>query len=189
MSTQHKNLSAYSPETLPAGEDIYIGVLFSEWNEKITHALRDACVETLKDHGVKGEGILLKSVPGSFELPLAARWMLEHTLVQGVICLGCVVQGETPHFDYVCKGVTEGIMTLNNEYHKPVIFGVLTTLTMEQALDRAGGKYGNKGVEAAITALKMIQLGRELQNRGEEDFQGLLDGLAQNPGDDTPAQA
>lgn len=183
MSTQHKSLSDFSPPEVPSGEDMYIGIVVSDWNTEITHALRDACIDTLKAHGVTDEGIFLRAVPGSFELPLAARWMLEHTMVSGVICLGCIIQGETPHFDYVCKGVTDGIVALNSEFLKPAIFGVLTTLTLEQAQDRAGGRYGNKGVEAAIAALKMIHLGREISSRGEEDFRHLIDGLS-NPSSD-----
>lgn len=174
MSTKHKSLSDYSPADIPSGEDMYLGIVVSEWNEEVTHALRDACIKTLEDHGLSQQDILVHSVPGSFELPLAARWMLEHTMVNGVICLGCVIQGETPHFDYVCKGVTDGIVALNSEYAKPVVFGVLTTLTKEQALDRAGGKYGNKGVEAALTALKMVHLGRVISERGEEEFRQVL---------------
>lgn len=186
MSTKHKNLSEFSPADVPFGEDMYFGILVSEWNEEITFALRDACIKTLQDHGLPEQDILVHSVPGSFELPLAARWMLEHTLVDGVICLGCVIQGETPHFDYVCKGVTDGIVSLNSEYAKPVVFGVLTTLTKEQALDRAGGRYGNKGVEAAITALKMVHLGREISKRGEEEFRQMLEDIDEQAGDFNP---
>ena len=102
------------------------------------------------------ENILVKHVPGSFELPLGAKWMLEHSRVDAVICIGCVIQGETRHFDFISQAVADGIMKVGLDSSKPVIFSVLTCNTMEQAEDRAGGKYGNKGVEGAVSALKML---------------------------------
>ena len=132
-------------------------IVVAEWNEEITDALYESAVSTLKDHGVKSENILKKTVPGTFELSLGALWMGEKKDVDAVICLGCVIQGETPHFDYICQAVAYGITEAGLKTRKPAIFGVLTTLNKKQALDRAGGKYGNKGEEAALTAIKMLE--------------------------------
>lgn len=132
------------------------GIVVSEWNEEITESLFDAAVVSLKDHGVAKENIIRKNVPGSFELSLGALWMAEEKKIDAVICLGCVIQGETPHFDYICQAVAYGVTQAGLKTRKPVIFGVLTTLNKQQALDRAGGKYGNKGEEAALTAIKML---------------------------------
>ena len=115
-------------------------------------------VETLKKQGAQEENILIKPVPGSFELTFGANQFIQHTDVDAVIVLGCVIRGETPHFDYVCEGVTQGITTLNETGNVPVIYGLVTTENMQQAIDRAGGKLGNKGDECAITAIKMIDL-------------------------------
>ena len=134
------------------------GIVVSEWNQEITAALLDGTLSTLRNHGVKQENIQIKTVPGSFELPFGARILAEQFTPHAVICLGCVIQGETRHFDYICQGVTFGITELNLDYDIPFIFGVLTTEDHQQALDRAGGKHGNKGDEAAVTALKMSAL-------------------------------
>ena len=120
-------------------------------------------VETLKKHGAKDENILVKTVPGSFELTFGANQLLEYTEVDAVIVLGCVVRGDTPHFDYVCLGVTQGVTELNANSDKPVIFGLITTNTMKQAEERAGGKLGNKGDECAITAIKIIDFAWSFQ--------------------------
>lgn len=162
MATSLKNLSDYDPDDIPSGEGLRIGIVMSEWNIGITTALLDGCTATLKRYGVKKEDIYIQHVPGSFELPLGAQLMVENLDLAAVICLGCIIQGETRHFDYICRGVTRGIGELNLKYSKPFIFGVLTTDTLQQAKDRSGGKHGNKGDEAAITALKMVRLGREL---------------------------
>ena len=132
-------------------------VVVAEWNEEITGALFEAALASLKSHGVKAENIIRKNVPGTFELSLGALWMGEKKDIDAVICLGCVIQGETPHFDYICQAVAYGITEAGIKTRKPVIFGVLTTLNKQQALDRAGGKYGNKGEEAALTAIKMLE--------------------------------
>lgn len=161
MSTT--DLSAYDPASVPDGSEMRFGIVVSEWNREITDALLRGAVETLKRHGVKSEEIIVKHVPGSFELPLGGQFIAEYDDVDGVICLGCVIQGETPHFTYVCQGLTQGIASLNLEYNIPFVFGVLTTDTFEQASERAGGKLGNKGDEAAITALKMAALQREME--------------------------
>jgi len=132
-------------------------IVVAEWNEEITEALYEGAVSSLKAHGVDTESIIRKNVPGSFELSLGALWAAEDKKIDAVICLGCVIQGETPHFDYICQAVAYGITEVNLKTKKPVIFGVLTTLDKAQALDRAGGKYGNKGEEAALTALRMLE--------------------------------
>lgn len=158
MASNLKNLSDHDPAAIPDGSPLKIGIAVSEWNEEITAALLDGTLKTLRHYGVKEQNILVKTVPGSFELPFGARIVAEQFSPSAVICLGCVIQGETRHFDYICQGVTMGITELNLDYDIPFIFGVLTTGDLQQAKDRAGGKYGNKGNEAALTALKMAAL-------------------------------
>ncbi len=133
-----------------------IAVVVASWNEDITEALFEAARESLLAAGIRKNNIIRKNVPGSFELTLGAQWMAEKKDIHAVICLGCVIQGETPHFDYICQAVSYGITEVGLRTKKPVIFGVLTTLDKQQALERAGGKYGNKGEEAAISALEML---------------------------------
>lgn len=153
-----KDLSQYNLESVPSAENMRIGIVVAEWNFEITSALARGAVDTLKKHGATDENILVKYVPGSFELPLGGQYFAELENVDAVILLGCVIQGETRHFDYICEGVTQGTVDLNLKYNKPFIFGVLTTENEQQAKDRAGGKYGNKGDEAAVTAIKMVHL-------------------------------
>lgn len=131
-------------------------IVVSEWNEDITEALYQGAVEALLHMGAHKKNITRVNVPGSFELPLAAQRMAHKKEIDAVICIGCVIQGETPHFDFICQAVAQGIMQVNLETGKPVAFGVLTTLNKKQAMDRAGGKYGNKGEEAAVTVVKML---------------------------------
>ncbi len=157
MATSLKNLSNYDKKTVPSATDMKFGIVVSEWNEEITEALYKGAYETLIKHGAKPENIIKEYVPGSFELTLGAQLIAENTDVDAVICLGCVIQGETPHFDYVCSGVTQGITQLNIDFSIPFIFGLLTTLNLQQAKDRAGGKHGNKGDECAVTAIKMVE--------------------------------
>ncbi|MGL5260910.1 MAG: 6,7-dimethyl-8-ribityllumazine synthase [Bacteroides sp.] len=158
MATAFHNLSDYDPTQVPSAKEMKFGIVVSEWNENITGALLEGAVETLKKQGAQEENILIKPVPGSFELTFGANQFIQHTDVDAVIVLGCVIRGETPHFDYVCEGVTQGITTLNETGNVPVIYGLVTTENMQQAIDRAGGKLGNKGDECAITAIKMIDL-------------------------------
>jgi len=158
-----KDLSQYDFSAVPSAANMKFGIVVAEWNPEVTMALANGAVETLKKHGVINENILLKYVPGSFELPLGAQFLAEYGNVDAVIILGCVIQGETRHFDYICEGVTQGTKDLNLKYNKPFIFGLLTTLNQQQALDRAGGVHGNKGDEAAITAIKMAALQREME--------------------------
>ncbi len=133
-------------------------IVVAEWNEDITESLYEGAIDGLIQLGVKKSNIVRKNVPGTFELTLGALWMAEKKEIDAVICLGCVIQGDTPHFDYICQGVTYGITEVNIKTRKPVVFGVLTTLTKKQALERAGGKLGNKGEEAAVTAVKMLEI-------------------------------
>ncbi|MFP4018204.1 MAG: 6,7-dimethyl-8-ribityllumazine synthase [Bacteroidales bacterium] len=149
----NKNLNA---------KDFSFGIVVAEWNSEITGKLLDGAIEALKKHGAKEENIVIKQVPGSIELTLGAQLMAENLEVDAVICLGCVIQGETQHFDYVCDSVTYGITELNIKYNKPFIFGVLTTNNFEQAKDRAGGNYGNKGEEAAESAIQMAFLKNDI---------------------------
>jgi 6,7-dimethyl-8-ribityllumazine synthase len=132
-------------------------IIVAEWNEEITEALYQAANHSLVESGVKKNNIIRKNVPGSFELSLGAMLMAERKDIHAVICLGCVIQGETPHFDYICQAVAYGITEVGLKTKKPVVFGVLTTLNKKQALERAGGKLGNKGEEAAITAVRMLE--------------------------------
>lgn len=163
MATKLKNLSTYNPKKMPSAKDMSFAIIVSEWNEEITDALCKGAVESLIENGAKMNHINIKYVPGSFELVLGAQLMYTNTECDAVICLGCIIQGETRHFDFIGDAVANGIMNLNNELGIPVIFGVLTTNNIEQAQDRAGGKHGNKGIEAAITAIKMVALQNELE--------------------------
>lgn len=133
-----------------------IGVVVARWNEEITGALRSGAIEALRQSGIGKNQILTREVPGSFELPLAAQQFFTNRSVVGVICIGCLIQGDTPHFDYISQAVAQGIMDVNLKTGKPVIFGVLTVNTHQQAIDRAGGKLGNKGEEAAATLLELL---------------------------------
>ena len=156
------NFSEYDPDTVPDAEDLFFGIVVSDWNHEITWALLKEALITLRKHGVDDKRIVVSHVPGSFELPLGAQILADNSNADAVICLGCVIQGETPHFTYICQGVTQGIMQLNLDYNIPFIFGVLTTENRQQALDRAGGKHGNKGTEAALTAIKMAVFQRDI---------------------------
>ncbi|HEU5145450.1 MAG TPA: 6,7-dimethyl-8-ribityllumazine synthase [Chryseosolibacter sp.] len=133
-----------------------VAIVVASWNEEITEALYEGAVRALGQNGVKKSNIIRKDVPGSFELSLGGLWMAERKEIDAVICLGCVIQGDTPHFDYICQAVAYGITEAGLKTRKPVIFGVLTTLNKAQALERAGGKFGNKGEEAAVTAIEML---------------------------------
>lgn len=158
MATSLKNLSEYNE--LPNGADFRIGIVVSEWNGHITSKLYEGALETLLKAGVKEENITLYQVPGAFELPLGAQWLFEKNTIDGVIAIGVVIQGETRHFDFVCSGTTQGIVDVTLKYNRPVGFCLLTDNTEQQSIDRAGGKHGNKGVEAAVTVLRMLDLKR-----------------------------
>jgi 6,7-dimethyl-8-ribityllumazine synthase len=156
MATSLKSLSQYSENNIPDISNKKFGIVVSEWNDQVTESLFESALETLLKYGAKKKNIFRKNVPGSFELTLGAQWLAELNEIDAVICLGCVIQGETRHFDFICDAVAHGITNVALKYNKPVIFGVLTPNTLQQALDRAGGKHGNKGDEAAITAIKML---------------------------------
>ena len=169
MATQYQNLSEYDADSMPdkakVSEQQY-AIVVADWNSEITHSLMNAAISTFEKNGVKPNNIKVIHVPGTFELTFAAKELAKDYLCEienrkvmrysAVIVIGCVIQGDTPHFDYVCQGVTYGISKLNiMSENCPVVFGVLTTNTLQQAQDRAGGIHGNKGTEAAITAIKM----------------------------------
>lgn len=156
MASSEKNLSTYSTENIHDISSKKFALIVSEWNDTVTESLYEGALETLLKNGATRENIIRKNVPGSFELTLAAQWMAMDDDIDAVICLGCVIQGETKHFDFICNAVANGLTNVSIKFNKPVIFGVLTPNTQKQALDRAGGKHGNKGDEAAITAVKML---------------------------------
>jgi 6,7-dimethyl-8-ribityllumazine synthase len=157
------NLSAYNPDKVPDAGEMRFGIVVSDWNSEITWSLLEGAIKTLRNHGSTDDNIVVKHVPGSFELTLGAQFLAEYDDFDAVICLGCIIQGETPHFTYICQSVTQGITQLNLEYNIPFIFGVLTTSDLQQAKDRSGGEHGNKGDEAAITAIKMAAMQREME--------------------------
>ena len=142
--------------TIPDAHKMRLGIVVCEWNNNITDVLLEGAINTLKSNGIDETNILVKRVPGSFELIYGCSQMLKQSPVDAVIAIGCVIKGDTPHFDYICSATTQGLTTLNTLYDKPVIFGVLTVNTLEQALERTGGNLGNKGNEFAVTAIKMI---------------------------------
>ncbi|MBQ9470428.1 MAG: 6,7-dimethyl-8-ribityllumazine synthase [Bacteroidales bacterium] len=162
MATNLKNLSI-GPDRIPSARKMVFGIVVADWNSDITHELMRGAHETLLKHGAQTENILVKHVPGAFELTLGAQFMAEYGDFDGIICLGCVIQGETRHFDYICQSVSHGLTELNMTYNIPIIFGVLTTNTLEQAKARAGGELGNKGEEAAIAAIQMAHLQLEME--------------------------
>ena len=160
MATQYHNLSDYDPTTMPDASSLKVGIVVAEWNYEITSKLLEGAVNTLTANGVKASNIVVKWVPGSFELVFGARVVALAFELDAVIVLGCVIRGDTPHFEYVCSGVTQGITQLNLTEKIPFIFGLLTNDTMQQSIDRAGGIHGNKGDEAAVTAIKMAQFAK-----------------------------
>ena len=162
MASNLQNLSEYDPASIPSARGMKFGIVVADWNREITHNLLAGAIKTLEQYGASTNDIAVHHVPGSFELPLGAQMIADSINPDAIICLGCVIQGETRHFDYICQGVTQGITDLNLNYKLPFIFGVLTTDSQEQARDRSGGKHGNKGDEAAVTAIHMIELGRKL---------------------------
>ncbi len=157
-----KDLSNYDATGVPRGTGLRLGLVVSAWNPEITGAMRDGAVETLLKHGVTLKDIHEELVPGSFELALGAQLLLEHRPLDGVICIGSVVRGETPHFDFVCQATAQGIMDVGLKTGRPAVFCVLTDDTMDQARARSGGKLGNKGVDAAVALLRMAVLRRRL---------------------------
>lgn len=157
------NLSEHDQSHIPSGKSYNVGIVVAEWNSEITDSLASGATETLLKYEVPAGNIHIIHVPGSFELTSGADMMLRNMpFLDAVICIGCVIQGETRHFDFICEAVSQGITNVALKHEKPVIFSLLTTNNMQQAIDRAGGKHGNKGVEGAVTALKMIHLQQHL---------------------------
>lgn len=157
MATSLHPLSSYDASKVPDASNMCFGIVVSEWNPEITGSLLDGCVATLEKHGTLPENIHVKTVPGSFELIYGAHQMVLNGGYDAVIILGSVIRGETPHFDYICQGVTNGIAHINAKSEIPVVFGLLTTNDLQQAQDRSGGKLGNKGDECAVVAIKMAK--------------------------------
>ena len=155
MATALHNLSEYDFSQVPDASNMCFGIVVAEWNPEITGALLDGCVKTLEKHGTLPENIHVKTVPGSFELVYGAQQMCKNDGFDAIIILGSVIRGETPHFDYICEGVTYGIAHLNAVQNIPVVYGLVTTNDLQQAQDRAGGRLGNKGDECAVVAIKM----------------------------------
>ena len=158
MATAGKNLSNYDLESLPNGAHFKVGIAVSEWNRLITEGLLEGACEVLRQSGIPDDCLMIKWVPGSFELPLAAQWLTADPEIDGVICIGSVIRGETAHFEYVCEATANGIMRVNLDSNKPVMFCVLTDDNKEQAEARSGGNHGNKGVEAAVGLLNMLAI-------------------------------
>lgn len=161
MATENKNLSQYDKNTIPNAKDFRFGIVVSEWNDEITNGLFNGAKAALLDCGVLSENIIRWDVPGSFELIYGSKRMIETQKVDCVIAIGCVIKGETMHFEFVCDGVTQGVKDLNLKYDVPTIFCLLTDNSMQQSIDRSGGKHGNKGTEAAIAAIKMVDLNKK----------------------------
>jgi 6,7-dimethyl-8-ribityllumazine synthase len=166
MATQLKNLSDFSNTNVPSAAGFRFGIVVAEWNSEITNALYQGAYQSLLKYGAAEADIFTYPVPGSFELTSGADLLLKNAKLNldAVITLGCVIQGETRHFDFICDAVANGVTNVAIKYSKPVIFGVLTTNNQQQAVDRAGGKHGNKGDEAAITAIKMADMARALND-------------------------
>ncbi|OUT71137.1 MAG: 6,7-dimethyl-8-ribityllumazine synthase [Crocinitomicaceae bacterium TMED16] len=162
MATSNKNLSAYDKSKIKSDADLIIGIVVSEWNDEITSNLCKGAVETLLENNVLEENIKIQKVPGAFELPLGAQFLLKNQNFDGIITIGTVIQGETKHFDFVCQGATEGIMRVMLDFNTPISFCVLTDNTIDQSIARSGGKHGNKGIEAAVSLLQMIAAHKSL---------------------------
>lgn len=158
MIKKKQNLSEYNPNSIPSGNGLKVGIAVADWNSNITSSLLEGAINTLIENDVEKDDICIKHVPGTFELVYTSGMMQLSDEYDVIIAIGCVIKGETPHFDFISMAVSNGIAQLNAQSYVPVIFGVLTTLNMQQAEDRAGGKHGNKGVEAAVTAIQMAKL-------------------------------
>ena len=188
MATENKNLSEYDKSTIPNAKNFRFGIVVSEWNDSITEGLYNGAVEALMDNEVPSQQIIRWNVPGSFELIYGSKKMLQTQKVDAVIAIGCVIQGQTKHFDFVCEGVTQGIKDLNVQTDIPVIFCVLTDNTMQQSIDRSGGIHGNKGTEAAIAAIKMAYIRQQASLSHQIDNQHLLSAGALQIDEGTPLE-
>lgn len=174
MATVNKNLSVYDKNTVPKAKNFRFGVVVAEWNEAITEGLYNGAEQAFLENNVPSEHIIRWNVPGSFELVYGCKKMLQTQNVDAIIAIGCVIQGQTKHFDFVCEGVTQGIKDLNVQTDIPVIFCVLTDNTMQQSIDRSGGIHGNKGTEAAIAAIKMAFIRQQASLTHQKGNQNLL---------------
>ena len=164
MATAGHNLSDYDKVNLPDGAHFRVGIVVSKWNSEITHALRDGAISVFNDAGIAPKDLLIREVPGAFELPLAAQWMLNgEEPLDAVIAIGAIIRGETAHFDHVCQAASQGILRVGLDTGKPVVFCVLTDDHIDQSRARSGGKLGNKGIEAAVACLEMLSLKRDLE--------------------------
>lgn len=164
MASRLHNLSDYDFDSVPNALGMKFGIVVSEWNDKITGALLQGAFDTLLRHGVKEDDIQVLTVPGSFELVFGSSQFVKSGKVDAVIAIGCVIRGDTPHFDYICQGTTQGLAELNLKNDVPVIYGLLTCNNMQQAKDRCGGALGNKGDECAVTAIKMVDYLRKIKS-------------------------
>lgn len=162
MATHLKSLSDFSHIEVGSATDLTIAIVVAQWNAQVTAPLLEGAYNFLLKQGAREEQIQVLHVPGSYELSSGADIVLRDKKIDAVICIGCVIQGDTPHFTFICDAVAHGVTNVALKYNKPVIFGVLTTNTLEQALDRAGGKHGNKGEEAAVTAIQMANISRRI---------------------------
>ena len=158
MATALHNLSAYDDATLPDVSHCRFGLVVADWNAELTGALAQGAAETLERHGVRPENVTVLRVPGSFELTFGAQRLARRPEIDAVICLGVVIRGDTKHDDYINHAVAQGLTTVSLTYDKPVVFGLVTTNDLPQAVDRCGGRHGNKGVEAAVTAIRLLGL-------------------------------
>jgi 6,7-dimethyl-8-ribityllumazine synthase len=174
MATVNKNLSQYDKNSVPNAKDFRFGIVVSEWNDTITEGLYKGAIDAFLENQVPSQHIIRWNVPGSFELIYGSKKMLQTQNVDAVIAIGCVIQGQTKHFDFVCEGVTQGIKDLNVQTDIPVIFCVLTDDTMQQSIDRSGGIHGNKGTEAAIAAIKMAYIRQQASLSHQIDNNHLL---------------
>ncbi|MFE3870928.1 MULTISPECIES: 6,7-dimethyl-8-ribityllumazine synthase [Flavobacterium] len=188
MATVNKNLSEYDKNSIPNAKNFRFGIVVSEWNDSITEGLYKGAIEALLENQVPAQHIIRWNVPGSFELIYGSKKMLQTQNVDAVIAIGCVIQGQTKHFDFVCEGVTQGIKDLNVQTDIPVIFCVLTDNTMQQSIDRSGGIHGNKGTEAAIAAIKMAYIRQQASLSHQIDNQHLLSSGAIQIEEGTPLE-
>jgi 6,7-dimethyl-8-ribityllumazine synthase len=158
MALYQDNASLFNPQHYPNAAHLKIGIVKAQWNSQVTDLLQQGAIQALQQCMVPQQHITQITVPGSYELTAGAQWLFQNHALDAVIALGCVIQGETPHFDFICHAVANGLNQVTLKFGKPVIFGVLTTLNLQQALDRCGGSHGHKGSEAALTAITMALL-------------------------------
>lgn len=168
MASALKNLSTYDENSMPDAQNMKFGIVVSDWNAHITHALYEGAFDTLVKHGANPEKIFTIQVPGAFELPVGARLLEGRDHPDALICLGCVIKGDTDHDKYINQSVASALQSLSIMASKPVVFGLLTVNNEQQALDRCGGKHGNKGVEAAQTAIRMVSLKNVMTKEGKK---------------------